>query len=236
MVVELKAMKRSVYGKGVRALREDGRIPAVVYGPKQKATSIELSLKDFTKALQAAGESSVVALSIDGEAHNVLVHDVDRDPITSVPRHADFYAIVKGQKVKIEVSLSFIGEAPAVKELGANLIKALHALEVEADPMNLPRELTVDVSGLSALDMRIIAKDIALPDGVTLVTKPDDVVVTVVEAVEEKEPEPAPDIATIEISEERGKKPGEEGEAGAAPEAGKSEGPKEQKAEKKAEK
>ncbi len=215
MVVELKAAKRSVIGKGVRELRASGKIPAIVYGPKQEATPIELSLRDFTKALAVAGESSVIALSVDGETHNVLVHDVDRDPVTETPRHADFYAIVKGQKVTINVPITFKGEAPAVKELGANLIKALHEIEVEADPMNLPRELIVDVSGLSALDMRIEAKDIMLPDGVLLVTKPDEVVATVIVAVEEKELEPAPDVASIEISEERGKKPAEEGEAGA---------------------
>ncbi|MEK9177252.1 MAG: 50S ribosomal protein L25 [Patescibacteria group bacterium] len=216
MVVELKAAKRTVRGKGVKELRESGMMPAVVYGPKQESTPIEVPLKEFAKALALAGESSVIALSVDGETHNVLVHDVDRDPLTETPRHADFYAIVKGQKVKINVPLSFRGEAPAVKELGANLIKALHELEVEADPMNLPRELVVDVSGLSALDMRIIASDISLPPGVALITKPDDVIATVIEAVEEKEPEPAPDIASIELSEERGKKPEEEGETGAA--------------------
>jgi large subunit ribosomal protein L25 len=214
MVVELKAAKRTVTGKGVSALRANGLMPAIVYGPKQEATAVELSQRDFGKALAVAGESSVIALSVDGETHNVLVHDIDRDPITDMPRHADFYAIVKGQKVKINVKITFKGEAPAVKELGANLIKALHEIEVEADPMNLPRELVVDVSSLNALDMRIEAKDIALPEGVVLVTKPDEVVVTVIEAVEEKELEPAPDIASIEISEERGKKPAEEGEAG----------------------
>jgi len=222
MAIELKAKKRTLVGKEVGALREKGIIPAVVYGPKQEALSVEIVLRDFAKTLEEAGESTVISLSIDGESHNVLIHDVDYDPVSSTPRHADFYAIVKGQKVEVEVELVFTGEAPAVKELGGNLVKARHDIEIKGDPMNLPPELTVDVSGLTALDMQILAKDIVLPEGVELMTDPGEVVATVIEAVEEKEPEPAPDIASIEISEDRGKKPEEEGkadEAGETPKA-----------------
>ena len=186
-------------------------MPGVVYGPQQAAVAIEVPLKEFTKTLAEAGESTVVELSVDGEVHPVLIHDIDRDPVTDLPRHADFYAIVKGQKVEVSVPLEFVGVAPAVKELNGNLLKALHELEVEADPMNLPHEITVDISSIVALDAPIFAKDITLPAGVTLVTDGDDVVATVVEAEEEPAPETvaAPDMEAIGISEERGKKEGE---------------------------
>ena len=216
--MELTATKRSVTGKGVRALREEGKMPAVVYGPKQKALAIEVSVKDFGKALETAGESTVVTLIVDGEPHHVLIHDIDRDPVTSAPRHADFYAVVKGQKVEVSVPLEFTGIAPAVKELNANLVKALREIDVSADAMNLPHQIVVDVSGLDALDKQILARDVALPVGVTLVTGEDEVVATVIAAVEEKvEVVAAPDMATIGISEERGKKE-EEGAAPAAAE------------------
>ena len=224
MVVELKAKTRTLAGKGVDSLRRQGIIPAVVYGPKQKALSVEVTLKDFAKTLEEAGESTVVNLSVDGEPHNVLIHDVDYDPVSNIPRHADFYAIVKGQKVEVEVELVFTGESPAVKDLGGNLVKALHEIEVEGDPMQLPHELSVDVSGLHAINMQILAKDIPLPPGVTLVTKPEEFVALIAAAVEEKEPEPAPDISSIGLSEERGKKDeAEAGESAVAPEAGKKE-------------
>lgn len=218
--MQLTAQKRSVTGKGVKALREEGKIPGVVYGPKQVATAIEMSAKDFAKALETAGESTVVQLMVDGAEHNVLIHDIDRDPVSGAPRHADFYAVVKGQKVTVAVPLEFAGTAPAVKELNANLVKALHELEVEADPMNLPHEIAVDVSGLDALDKQILAKDLVLPSGVTLVTGGEEVVATVIAAVEEKVEEvvAAPDMSAIGISEERGKKE-EEGAEAAAPEA-----------------
>ena len=213
MIVVLKAAKRRKTGKAVQKLRSVGVMPAVVYGPKQETLTIEISLRDFSIALDSAGESTVINLNVDGEAYPVLIHDIDRDPVTDKPRHVDFYAIVKGQKVKVGVPIEFTGEAPAVKELSGNLVKALHELEVEADPMDLPKELFVDVSGLDALGMQILAKDVALPPGVALVTEPEEVVATVVAAKEEVEEEvAAPDIASIELSEERGKKPEEEGE------------------------
>lgn len=206
MVIEIKAAKRGVSGKGVQALRKDGLMPAVVYGPKQEATPIEMNQREFAKALDKAGESTVISLSVDGEAHNVLIHDVDYDPVTNVARHADFYAIVKGQKVTVEIPLTFVGESPAVKQ-GGNLVKALHEIEIEADPMSLPHELTVDISSLVEMNSHIVAKDIVLPAGVSLVTAADEVVATVVLAKEEEEaPVAGPDMSAIETSVERGKK------------------------------
>ena len=211
MVVALSAKQRPKRGKELAALRAKGGMPAVVYGPKLAPVPVEVSLGDFSKVLEKAGESTVIDLLIDGASHHVLIHEIDRDPVTETPRHADFYAIVKGQKVKVKISLVFSGESDAVKE-GANLVKALHEVEVEADPMHLPHELSVDLSLLSSVGTQVLAKDITLPSGVSLVTSPADVVATVLEAKEEVVEEVAtPDMATIGISEERGKEE-EEGE------------------------
>ncbi len=217
MIVELPAHPRSKMGKATHALRAQGVIPGVMYGPKQVSTPVEMLLRDFSKVLEKAGESSVVNLSIDGKEHNVLIYEVDRDPVTDIPRHVDFYAIVKGQKVKVHIPLVFSGESAAVKE-GANLVKALHEIEVEADPMHLPHELVADVSILSAIGMQLTAKDIALPEGVSLVTDANDVVATILAAKEEvEEVVAAPDMTTIGISEERGKKEEAAPVSGAAP-------------------
>jgi len=205
--MELKATKRTVSGKGVQQLRKEGSMPAIVYGPKQEATAIEMPLREFTKTLEKAGESTVIQLSVDGKEHNVLIHEVDRDPVTDIPRHADFYAVQKGQKVEISVPIEFVGVAPAVKELNGNLVKALHEIEIEAEATNLPHSITVDVSVLSAIDSQILAGDITLPAGVTLVTDAETVVVLIATANEEvEEPVAGPDMSAIGISEDRGKK------------------------------
>ena len=217
--MELTAQKRDVTGKKVAHLRKQGAMPAVVYGAKEESMPIAVSQKEFAHVLKEAGESTVIQLTIDGVEKNVLVHEVDRDPLTNELRHADFYVVQKGQKVEVRVPIEFTGVAPVVKEKGANVVKVLHEVEVEAEAMHLPHELIVDISSLVNLESFVSAKDIQLPAGVELVTDPEEVVVTVAMPDEEpEEPVAGPDMESIGISEERGKKE-EEGEA--APEEGK---------------
>ena len=176
--------KRDERRKRLLALRVAGRVPAVVYGPKQKSIPIVISLKEFETVLKKAGESSVVSLEGLEKPISVLIHDIEYDPVTSVPRHVDFYAIEKGAKVIVSVPLVFVGEAPAVKA-GANLVKVLYELEIEADATHLMHELTVDISGIVAIGDSIHANDIHIGAHATLVTEPDEVVIIAQEVVED---------------------------------------------------
>ena len=197
-------------------IRQTGKIPAVFYGKKAESTPIALSEVDFMKAWKQAGESSVIVLKGVGEEHEVLIHDIDLDPVTGQVRHADFYVIEKGKKIKVHIPVEFEGVAPAVKELGGTLVKVLHEVEIEAFPKDLPHNLTVDISALVDFESQIKAGDIKLPAGVTLLTDADEVVILAAEAKEEVEEVAAPvDLSKIEVSEKRGKdvKEGEEGEA-----------------------
>lgn len=216
MTLELTATKRTEMGNALAALRATGAMPAVIYGPKQEPVSITVDRRDFEKVFKKAGESTVITIMVDGKAIPTLIHDVDHEPVTNAVRHADFYAIVKGQKVEVEVPLVFVGESAAVKA-GANLVKTLHEIEVEADPMNLPHELSVDISLLAAIGDQVTAGQITLPSGVTLVTDAEEIVAIAAAANEEvlDEPVTAVDMSAIETSVEKGKKE-EEGEAEAA--------------------
>lgn len=200
MTVTLNATTREATGKSAgRALAKEGRMPAVVYGPKQDATPISIALSEFKKVLRDAGESSVIALEGLGQSMQVLIHDVDHDPVTGTPRHADLYAIEKGAKVEVAVPLVFIGESPAVKA-GANIVKVMHELEVEADPANLPHEIEVDISSLAAEGDQIHVSDIKVPHGVAVKADADEVVaLTQAVEVEAEEPTAAPDMDAIEV-------------------------------------
>lgn len=200
MTITLNATKREATGSVAgKTLRASDRIPAVVYGPKQEATPITLSLPEFKKVLRDAGESSVLTLAGLGQALQVLIHEVDLDPVTNVPRHADLYAIEKGAKVEVAVPLTFVGESPAVKT-GANLVKVMHELEIEADPANLPHEIEVDISKLATEGDQIHVSDIKVPHGVTVQVEGDEVVALIQAVVEEKEEETvAPDMDAIEV-------------------------------------
>ena len=181
------------------ALRRAGFIPAVVYGAHHASMPITVAASAFLKVLREAGEATIVSLSGLGEPLPTLIHDVDLDPLTNQPRHVDFYAVTKGEKVEVNIPLAFVGTSPAV-EAGANLVKVLHEIEVEADPMNLPHTIEVDLSALKAINDRIHVRDLVLPTGVELLGEPEEVIVLVQEVVEEKEEVPvAADIASIEV-------------------------------------
>jgi len=204
MTIALKAAKRAIEEK-LHKIRQDGNIPAVFYGPKEASTPITLSEVEFVKAWRKAGESSIIALEADGEIHDALIHEVDVDPVTGKVRHADFYIVEKGKKVQVNVPLVFEGVAPAIKELAGTLTKVLHEVEIEAKPADLPHELTVSIDSLVDFDAKVLAKDIKLPAGVTLITDPEEVVALVSEVKEEVESAPV-DLSAIGISVEKGKK------------------------------
>jgi len=214
-MITLAAKARSEKGKRMEALFKAGQMPAVVYGPKQESTPITLSAKEFDKVFREAGESSVIELSGVGPATlQVLIHEVDHDPVTHTPRHADFYAIEKGAKVEVAVPLEFVGESAAVKA-GNNLVKVMHELEIEAEAANLPHSLEVDISVLAAVGDQIHVRDVKLPAGVEAKADGDEVIALVQEVQEEKEEAPAAiDMDAIEV-EKKGKEEGSEGEAAA---------------------
>jgi large subunit ribosomal protein L25 len=197
----------------LHAIRMSGKIPAVFYGRKESSTPIAVSEKDFMKAWKEAGESSVIVLTGAEGEHQSLIHDIDLDPVTGKVRHVDFYVVEKGKKIQVGVPIEFEGVAPGVKELGGTLVKVLHELEIEATPADLPHEITIDISSLVNFESQILAKDIKLPNGVTLITGPEEVVALVQEVKEEAEEVAPVDISAIELSEKKGKKD-EEGEAG----------------------
>lgn len=182
--MNLEAQKRDIK-EDLKALRKSGFIPAVVYGPKQEATSIKLNTIAFLKAYKDAGESTVVNLSVDGENHETLIHDVSVDVVRGDVLHVDFYAIEKGKKVQVNVPLEFVGESEAEKTLGGVLVKVMYEIEIEAMPKDLPHEIQVSIAPLVDFESQIHAKDIILPAGVTLITNPEEVIALVQEHKEE---------------------------------------------------
>lgn len=202
-MLTLSVEKRDKKVATLSSLRLAGSIPGVVYGAHQSSTPITLNAKAFAKILHEAGEATIVSLSGMGAALPTLIHEVSYDPLKGHPTHVDFYAVTKGEKVEVAIPLTFVGESPAV-EAGANLVKVMHEVEVKADPMNLPHDITVDLSLLKELNAQIHVKDLVLPAGVELMSEPEDVVVLTQEVAAERVEEVSADIASIEV-EKKGK-------------------------------
>ena len=204
-MLNLKVKKREIVGDKVEGLREQGILPAVLYGPKVENLNIQLDSKMFDKMYEEAGTSTLVSLEIEGEEFPVLIHEVRRDPITGNPIHVDFYQPILTEEIEATVAIVFEGEAPAVKDLGGMLVKEFQEIVVKALPQNLPHEIIVDVSSLKTFEDEILVKDLKVADNVTIQKEPDEVValVTPAEKIEE-EPE--------ELTKEETKTEGEEGE------------------------
>jgi large subunit ribosomal protein L25 len=214
----LEAEERNVFGKKLAQIRKQGKMPAIVYGPKEKPSPVFVPLGDFIKIWQKAGESSLITLRVGGKKRNALIYDVDIDPVKNKPRHADFYLVDMAKKITAVVPLTFVGVAPSVKEHGAILVKVLHELEVEALPKDLPHEIKVDLSSLKTLEDKITVADLNVPAGVKITVNPAEVVVLAELPVEEAAQE-APSIEEIEVIGERKAKEKEEAAVGGSEDA-----------------
>lgn len=209
----IKAKKR---GGGVKldALRKGGEIPAVFYGAGKNTTSISVSIVEFKKIWKDAGESLAIKVEMLDNNIDALIHEVQVNPVTGEPIHADFLAIDMKKKICVNVPLVFEGISDAVKGGIGNLVKVMHEFEIEALPKDLPHNLVVDISKLKTLDDQIFVSNVKLPIGVVVTNEPTDVVASIVEQVEEKEEVTAPvDLSAIEV-EKKGKKDLPAGEAG----------------------
>ena len=208
-MLTLKGEERSAKSK-LASIRAEGFIPAVYYGHKEKSTPCVVPTNAFMKVWKEAGESSVISIEMPKGKMNALIHEVQVDPVKGTPTHVDFYILEKGHEVEVAVPLEFVGVSAAVKDLGGVLVKVLHELEIKALPENLPHGFNIDISALDTLDSQILAGDVVMPKGVTLITDAEEVVAAISVAKEEVEA-PAMDISSIEV-EKKGKEAVEGGE------------------------
>lgn len=180
---ELKVEKRSVLGKKVKKLRREGILPANIYGKEFKSTSVQLPLKDFQNVFGIVHETGLVDLAYDSQTLPVLIHNVQIDPQTQTPVHADFFKVNLKEKITAHVPVIAIGEAKAVVDKIGLLEQPVAELEVEALPTDLPERIEVNVESLAQVDQQVIVSDIKVPDGVTVLNEPSQVVFKIGELV-----------------------------------------------------
>jgi large subunit ribosomal protein L25 len=192
MILSLDVQTRDAK-ESTDALRKRGVVPAVFYGPKEEATAITVDAKSFDRIFREAGETTIVTLRGAEGDKDTLIHDVQFHPVTGKPLHADFYVLEKGKKITISIPLEFEGVAPAEKA-GHILVKAMHEVEIEVAPQELPKHLVVDLTKLANVGDHIVASQIPLPPSATLKTHGDEIVASITEFKEEKAA-PAPAAA-----------------------------------------
>lgn len=173
------------------------KIPAVVYGPKVKNQNIFINYRDFEQALKEAGESTLIDLAVgDKNPIKVLVHDMQKDPVSNNYIHADFYQLDMKKKTTVAVALKFLGRDEVMKLTGGEVSESTDKLEVECLPEDLVKEIEVDMSVLKNIGAVLYAKDIKLPSGLELVSDVELPVASLRAIVEEKIEEVKPEATT----------------------------------------
>ena len=170
---------RADTGRKVKNLRLKGTLPANVYGKGLESLSLEVDALAFKAIFAHAGETGVIELTVDSTVKPVLIHNIQRDPVSADILHVEFYQVDLKQKVKTNVPLIFVGEAPTVVSKTAVLLTLLSEVEVEALPAELPEKIEVDVSVLTDLNQEVLVSDLVIPVGVSILT---DISVGIVKA------------------------------------------------------
>lgn len=191
--VVIQANRREVLGKKVGALRREGKLPAVVYGSKIESIPITLDMRYASQTLEKLSPSALVVVDVEGEQHYTLVRDKQRNPVRRSIIHVDFQAVSLTETVRANLNINLIGEAPAIETYLGIVVPSLEQLSIESLPKDLPDKIDVDISGLMEIGDSILVVDLVVPDGVEILSDPEDVVVVVIaqaaEEVEEVEEE-----------------------------------------------
>lgn len=205
-VKKLKVKKRNPKDN-LEAIRLAGYIPAVVYGPDQEAISVMIDEGNFAKLYKDLGSSTVIQLKVDDKTFEVLVHDIQRDPVKDAVIHLDFYKLQSGHELVTYIPFNFINEPEA--KSGVLFIEK-EDVKIKALPKDLVDEIKVDLNQIKKLDDSIHLSDVEKPSGVEFLDDEQSVlaVVKMPSQVESLLPEEGEEVVPVVEGEE-----GEEGEA-----------------------
>ena len=179
--INITAEVRDKAGKGVaRAVRREGKVPAVIYGDNQDPVTIALDGQELNKLLKNPGFfTQIFAVDVTGKKHEVLARDLQLHPVTDLPLHIDFMRFNQNTKIVIEIPVNFINEgaSPGLKKGGVlNIVR--RELELRCSPSNIPQAIDIDLTGFEIGDsIHISALD--LPDGAEPITDRDYTIATV---------------------------------------------------------
>jgi large subunit ribosomal protein L25 len=226
--VDLQAKQREERGKNAaRRLRASGMVPAVLYGDGDGGTTalaVPDRVVDYT--LQHLGDNALYDIDLGSGGSTARIVDVHRDPVSGRLVHVDFAPVNMRERIEVTVPLHVVGESPGAEE-GGVLQQVAYEVQIETLPGDIPQELTLDVSSLG-MNENLTLADLTLPDGITLISDPEEVAATVTAPTEITE-EDLEAAGVVEEEPEEGEPvEGEEPEEGAEPSPEEGEGPADQ--------
>jgi large subunit ribosomal protein L25 len=217
--IELAATRRTVEKNAAKRLRQEGKVPGVLYGHAVGNVPLEFEALNLKRILAKAGASQLIQLRIDAASSTqpVLAREIQRDVLSGEPIHVDFLAVSMTEKITAEVTLTLVGEPAAVATGEGLLLQGSNTIEIECLPGDLIPTLEVDVADLE-LNHAIYVSDLRVPDNISILSDPQELVAQVVyEEVLEEEEEEEEELFVEELPEVevigRGKAEEEEEEA-----------------------
>lgn len=230
----LPAQTRTIHGKQVATLRQQGIIPAVVYGHGRDTISLQVNARDFAKVYAEAGRGSLINLSIDqGTVIPVVVQELSTNHVNDNMEHIDFHAVRMDEEITSQAVLVFTGEAPAVKTLGGTFVRNKDHVTIKCLPSKLVKEFTVDISALATFEHSLKVQDLVAPEGVKIMDQPGDILASVEAPRSDEELAALNQAVTEDVSKVEGVvKPTAEEAAAETAEADKTEKKPEKKSEK----
>lgn len=166
----IEAQARAALGKKTKALRRAGITPIHVYGRGEESLSLQAETRALVRALGVAGQTSPLTVKAEGKEHFVMAQRIQRHPVSERLLHVDLIRVSRTERIQAAVPLRFEGEAAGARAAGAVLSEDLREILVEALPTDIPHAVVVDLSPLESADSAIVAGDLPLPAGVTLIT------------------------------------------------------------------
>jgi large subunit ribosomal protein L25 len=178
---ERKELRRSA----LRNIRENGNIPAVIYGSKVESKPVFVSSADLTKTIRSVGRNGVISLDVDGSKYDVVLTDYQEDSFKKEILHVDFLAVDKSSKINVDVRLVLVGDAVGVKD-GGVLQQSVHQLSITSTPDNIPQQIEVDISNLQVGET-VVAGDIPSAGAFTINHEDEEVVASILPPRQEEE-------------------------------------------------
>jgi large subunit ribosomal protein L25 len=188
----VSAEPREVIGKKVSTLRRQGILPAVVYGGAKESQSIQLDAHEFDVLLRTTSRNTLVDLKIgSSRATPVLLQGIHEHPVRRNPMHVDFLIVSMTEAITIDVPINYMGDSSAADKLGGTLLHLRESVSISTLATGLPAAIDLDITPLDSFEAVLHVSDLIVPEGVTILTDPEEALARVQPPRVEEEPSAA---------------------------------------------
>ena len=172
--ITLKVAERTVFGKKVRSLRQNGIVPIVVYGPGMEPKAVQAEYNELNKILKIAGKHTPVYITLDDKKRIAMVKEISIDPAKNRINHVAFHAVRQNKPIEAEVPIRLVGEGESEAEkAGLIILQNIDSIEVRALPLEMPDALEINITQLKEAGEKVLIGDIKLPENVEIVERDD---------------------------------------------------------------